>query len=127
MARPKKKQVPKEEAEALIETIIEGIREKKGKDIVCLDLRELNHRVSDYFVICHADNTRQVVAIADSVEDFTTRNLNEKPWHVEGLQNANWVLMDYINVVVHVFHTEARDFYGIEKLWADARTIQYES
>ncbi len=104
----------------LIEQIIEGMREKKASKIVLMNLTNLSNRVCDYFVVCNADNMKQVSAIADSVEDFTTRQCEEKPWHVEGLQNSQWVLMDYVNVVVHVFNTEAREFYGIENLWADA-------
>lgn len=104
----------------LLEQIIEGMKEKKANDIVMMDLRNLTNRVCDYFVICNADNIKQTAAIADSVEDFTTRFCEEKPWHVEGLQNAQWVLMDYVNIVVHVFDRESREFYAIENLWADA-------
>ena len=110
----------------LLEKIVEGMQEKKASGIVVMDLTKLSSRVSDYFVICNADNTRQVAAIADSVEDFTTRFCEEKPWHVEGIQNAQWILMDYVNVVVHIFQTETRDFYGIEKLWADADVKRIE-
>ncbi len=104
----------------LLEQIIEGMREKKAANILQLDLTNISNRVADYYIVCNADNIRQVSAIADSVEDFTTRFCEEKPWHVEGLVNSQWVLMDYVNVVVHIFETEARDFYGIEHLWADA-------
>jgi len=104
----------------LLEQIIEGMREKKAQNIVQLDLTKISNRVADYFLVCNADNNRQVLAIADSIEDFTTRYCEEKPWHVEGRANAQWVLMDYINVVVHVFLTDAREFYAIEHLWADA-------
>jgi len=110
----------------LVEKIVEGMQEKKASGIVLMDLTKLSSRVCDYFVICNADNTRQVAAIADSVEDFTTRFCEEKPWHVEGIQNAQWILMDYVNVVVHVFQTETRDFYGIENLWADADVKRIE-
>jgi ribosome-associated protein len=110
----------------LLEKIVEGMQEKKASGIVVMDLTKLSSRVSDYFVICNADNTRQVAAIADSVEDFTTRFCEEKPWHVEGIQNAQWILMDYVNVVVHVFQSETRDFYGIENLWADADVKRIE-
>lgn len=110
----------------LLEKIVEGMQEKKASGIVVMDLTKLSSRVCDYFVICNADNTRQVAAIADSVEDFTTRFCEEKPWHVEGIQNAQWILMDYVNVVVHVFQSETRDFYGIENLWADADVKRIE-
>ena len=104
----------------LVEQIIEGAKEKKASNIVKLDLTKISNRVADYYIVCNADNIRQVAAIADSVEEFTTKYCEEKPWHVEGLLNAQWVLMDYVNVVVHVFETGAREFYGIEDLWADA-------
>lgn len=119
-ARKKKNTRTTDKTAYLLEQIIEGMKEKKANDIVLLDLRNLTNRVCDYFVICNADNIKQTVAIADSVEDFTTRFCEEKPWHVEGLKNAQWVLMDYVNIVVHVFDQESRGFYGIENLWADA-------
>ncbi len=97
-----KKKIIKDNHTPLIEAIVEGIQEKKGKDIVSLDIRELKSSVTDFFVICHAENTRQVKALADSVEEFTRKNLDEKPWHTEGSENANWILLDYVNVVVHV-------------------------
>lgn len=126
VAKPTAKSVKKkadtvvDKAAFLLEQIIEGMQEKKAQDIALLDLRKIHNRVCDYYVVCSADNIRQTLAIADSVEDFTTRFCEEKPWHVEGLQNAQWVLMDYVNVVVHIFYNEAREFYGIENLWADA-------
>jgi ribosome-associated protein len=122
-----KKKIIKGNHTPLIEAIVEGIQEKKGKDIVSLDIRELKSSVTDFFVICHAENTRQVKALADSVEEFTRKNLDEKPWHTEGSENANWILLDYVNVVVHVFNKEARDFYHIEDLWADAKRTDYPS
>ena len=126
MGKTKKKTTSRnvDKTSILLEKIIEGMKEKKASGIVLMDLTKLSTRVCDYFVICNADNTRQVAAIADSVEDFTTRFCEEKPWHVEGLQNAQWVLMDYVNVVVHVFQTETREFYGVENLWADA-SVKY--
>lgn len=111
----------------LLEKIVEGMQEKKAGNIVKLDLTNITNRVADYFIVCSVDNTRQVLAIANSVEEFTTKYCEEKPWHVEGLQNAQWVLMDYVNVVVHIFASEARDFYGIENLWADAVVTRYDS
>lgn len=116
----------KENTEALLEAIIKGVREKKGKMIRKFDLTGLNYASTDYFIICHGDSTRQAVAIADSIEYEVTKATGEKPWHVEGLQNAQWVLMDYVNVVVHVFFKEARDFYDIENLWADAAITEID-
>ncbi|MFD2863458.1 ribosome silencing factor [Mucilaginibacter antarcticus] len=109
------------------ELAIHGIQEKKGNDIVRLDLRNLNSSVTDYFVICHADSTTQVKAIANSVEDEISKALNQDPWRKEGLENGEWVLLDYINVVVHVFRTDKREFYGVEDLWGDAVFKSYKS
>jgi len=116
----------KENTEALLEAIIAGIREKKGKMIRKFDLTGLTYASTDYFIICHGDSSRQAVALADSIEHEVSQATGEKPWHVEGLQNAQWVLMDYVNVVVHVFFKEARDFYDIENLWGDAVITEIE-
>ncbi|MBX7095005.1 MAG: ribosome silencing factor [Flavobacteriales bacterium] len=124
MARKKKE---KDNAADLIKAIVEGMQEKKGRDIVVLDMRELPNAITDYFVICHAENIRQVNALGDSVQEFTMVLANEKPWHSEGTSNANWVLLDYVNVVVHIFNKESREFYNIENLWADAKRTEYES
>jgi len=111
--------------ERLVEVVVSGMQEKKAKQISVLDLRGLDHAVADFFVICNAESTTQVSAIADSVEFFTFQNLKEKPQHVEGTQNAIWILLDYGNVVVHVFQDEAREFYDIESFWADAVRKDY--
>ncbi len=111
----------------LSEIAIQGIQEKKGNDIVRLDLRELNSAVSDYFIVCNADSSNQVKAIADSVEDEIYKVTQTNPWRKEGLENAEWIILDYLDVVVHIFRTEKRDFYGIEDLWGDAETTTYKS
>ncbi|RZK54905.1 MAG: ribosome silencing factor [Pedobacter sp.] len=111
----------------LSEIAIHGIQEKKGNDIVRLDLRELNSAVSDYFVVCNADSSTQVKAIADSVEDEIYKQTKTNPWRKEGLDNAEWIILDYFDIVVHIFRTEKRDFYGIEDLWGDAETTTYKS
>ena len=111
----------------LSEIAIQGIQEKKGHDIVRLDLRELNSSVSDYFIVCNADSSTQVKAIADSVEDEIYKVTQTNPWRKEGLENAEWIILDYLDVVVHIFRTEKRDFYGIEDLWGDAETTTYKS
>ena len=121
-----KKTSRKKESEQLVEQIINGIREKKGKDIVTLDLRKLPNAVCDFYVVCSGDSNTQVKALADSVEDEVRKSLNDKPWHVEGTTNAEWVLMDYVNVAVHIFQREPREFYNIEGLWADAVVKEYE-
>ncbi|HOY48612.1 MAG TPA: ribosome silencing factor [Flavobacteriales bacterium] len=107
-------------AEALIDPIIKGIEEKKGKNIQVFDLRQTGHSVCDFFVICNADSGTQVDAIAYSVEHEVKVATGESPWRSEGFENQEWILIDYVNVVVHVFQTSIRDFYKIERLWADA-------
>ena len=110
----------------LLNLIIESIKEKKGREIVSINLIKTGSSVCDYFVICHADSTTQVSAIAGSVERKVKEGLKINPGHIEGLQNAQWVLMDYANIVVHIFQTEYRTFYALEDLWADGLIIRYE-
>jgi len=105
----------------LIQNIIHGIQEKKGYDIVTFDLSKITNSVSGNFIICHGDNIVQVDAIAQSVIDTTEKELGEKPVYKEGLENKEWILLDYIDVVVHIFLKEKREYYGIEDLWADAQ------
>jgi ribosome-associated protein len=109
-----------DDTKILLESIIKGIFEKTGKDVLKIDLRKLESRIADYFVICHAGSTTQVDSICDSVEDTVRKDAGEKPIHVEGLDNCFWVLLDYGNVVVHIFLEEYRHFYSLESLWADA-------
>jgi len=113
----KKKQ---DETELLLENIIKGIFDKKGQGIVKIDLRRLENRIADFFVICHASSVTQVDSLCESVEDNVRTGSGEKPAHVEGLDNCYWVLLDYGNVVVHIFLEEYRSFYSLESLWADA-------
>ncbi len=108
-------------AARLLESIVKGIFEKRGQDVVKIDLRNLETRISDYFIICHASSVTQVDAICDSVEEMVHKEAGEKPAHVEGLDNCYWVLLDYGDVVVHIFLEEYRHFYNLESLWADAR------
>lgn len=113
----------------LVEVIIDGMQEVKGHNITCLDLREIPNSITDYFVICHGDSGSQVDAIAKSVERFTREQLDDKPLHIEGKQNSEWILIDYVNVIVHIFYKDTRKFYDIEGLWADAKitNIEYQS
>lgn len=111
----------------LSEIAVHGIQEKKGNDIVRLDLRELNSSVSDYFIICNADSATQVKAIADSVEEEIYKKTQINPWRKEGLEHADWIILDYFDIVVHIFKTEKREFYGIEDLWGDAQSTSYQS
>lgn len=113
-------------AESILENVAKGIFEKKGYNVLKLDLRELENRIADFFVICHGTSTSQVDSICDSVEDTVRRNAGEKPLHIEGLDNCYWVLLDYGNVVVHIFLEEYRNFYSLESLWADALTEAVE-
>lgn len=124
-AKPAKKAAVDPEQE-LLNAIIDGMLDKKGHQILVLDLRPTGNSVADWFVICHGTSNTQADAIADSVEETVRKRLNEKPWHTEGFQNAEWILLDYVNVVVHVFQEPIRDFYRLEDLWADAPTIKIE-
>ncbi|MFM1771732.1 MAG: ribosome silencing factor [Bacteroidota bacterium] len=116
----KKKAASKSNDDALLFSIIEGIEEVKGHDIKILDLRNIESAIADYFVVCTGTSTTQVEAIARSAENFTRKELDEKPRRVEGLRNAQWVLMDYFSIIVHIFYEPMRDHYDIEGLWADA-------
>jgi ribosome-associated protein len=111
----------------IVDAVVKGIQEVKGKDIVHLDLREVPNTVCDHFVICHGDSVTQVRSIADSVEHSVKEELGERPWHSEGKGNDEWILLDYVTVVVHVFHREKRAFYAVEDLWADAARHAYEN
>ncbi len=104
------------------------MQELKGSDITVLNLADVPGAVSQYFVICHGDSSTQVEAIARSIEKETQKELKEKPWHIEGNENAEWVLLDYVDVVAHVFYRETREFYNLEGLWADAtfEKIEYQ-
>jgi ribosome-associated protein len=107
-------------AEVLLKSVAKGIFEKKGQDVLKIDLRKLENRIADYFVICHGSSITQVDSLCDSVEDIVQKDAGEKPIHIEGLENCFWVLLDYGNVVVHIFLEEYRNFYSLESLWADA-------
>ncbi len=104
----------------LKDAIVNGMLEKKANDITILDLKSLQTSMADYFVICHGNSDKQVNAIADSVEDIVRKQTGEKPWHIEGAELGEWILIDYFDVVVHIFKDEKRAFYGIEELWSDA-------
>jgi len=114
---PKKIKGPNE---LLVDGIVEGILEVKGRNISILNLKEIHNRVCDYFIICQADSNTQVNAIAGSVEEMVKKQTGERPYRKEGFENAEWILVDYVTVVVHIFQTEVRNFYNLESLWADA-------
>ena len=108
------------ETDILTHNVVNGIQEKKGHDITIIDLRKLNSAIADIFIICHGDSENQVKAIAESVIDEVKKHLGESPMYQEGFTNSEWILIDYINVVVHVFKKEQREYYGIEQFYADA-------
>ncbi len=120
-------QKTKVSADDLIALVIEGIEEVKGLDINLLDLREIENTVCDYFVIRNGTSNTHVNAIVSSIQKTVSKSSKDKPWHIEGADNAEWVLMDYVNVVVHVFQKHAREFYDIEGLWGDAKVTLVES
>jgi ribosome-associated protein len=112
-----------DEADVLLKSVVKGIFEKKGLDVLKVDLRKLENRIADFFVICHGSSAAQVEAICDSIEDTVRKETGEKPIHVEGLENCYWVLLDFGNVVVHIFLEKYRSFYSLESLWADAELV----
>ena len=116
----------KASADELIALILHGIEEVKGLDINLLDLREIENTVCDYFIICNGTSNTHVNAIVNSIQKSVSKASKDKPWHVEGRENGEWVLLDYINVVVHVFQPQAREFYDIEGLWGDAKMTVVE-
>ncbi len=114
-------------ADQLITSILSGIEDVKGKEINILDLREIENTVCDYFIVCEGTSNTQVNAIVNSIQKKVSKELKDKPWHIEGEDNAEWVLMDYVNVVVHVFQKHIREYYDIESLWGDAKTTVIET
>ncbi len=114
-------------SDQLVTQIISGIEEVKGQNIEILDLRKIENTVCDYFVICDGTSNTQVNAIVNSIQKIVSKSIKEKPWHVEGSDNAEWVLLDYVHVVVHVFQKHIREFYDIEGLWGDAKSVKIET
>lgn len=129
----KKKGLPTGQASAarltknskIIKTIIAAIQEKKGSSIISLDLRKINEAVADFFIICEASSSTQIRAIADNVESCVKEKCSENPYHHEGFQQLNWVLIDYVNVVVHVMLPDTRKFYNLEEMWSDAASNEH--
>jgi ribosome-associated protein len=110
----------------IIKTIIAAIQEKKGDNIISLDLRKINEAVADFFIVCEASSPTQVRAISENVEDRVKKNCEEHPYHHEGYAKLNWVLIDYVNVVVHVMQPETRKFYKLEEMWSDAVAANHD-
>ncbi len=117
----------KASTDELIALILQGIEDVKGHDILLLDLRDIENTVCDYFIICNGTSNTQVNAIVGSIQKTVSKAIHDKPWHVEGQDNAEWVLMDYVNVVVHVFQKHIREYYDIEGLWGDAKFTEVAS
>lgn len=108
------------DSQILCNAIVEGMQENKAKDIVVLDLRNIANAVTDFFVICSGESSTQVDGISSTVTRHTRKELHEKPWHQEGKTNSEWILLDYVSVVAHIFYKDARHFYELEDLWSDA-------
>ena len=114
-------------SEMLSDVIVKGMQEKKAMNIVVLDLRKVKNAVADFFVLCSGSSDKQLDAIADSIDAEVYKALKENPWHIEGKNNKEWMLLDYIDVVAHVFRKDRREFYALEKLWGDADIVEIDS
>ncbi len=122
---PKKKKGS--DSEKLSKAIVKGMQEKKASDIVVMDLRLVKNAVADFFIVCSGNSDKQLEAISDSVDEEVYKALKEKPWHTEGKNNKEWMIIDYINVVSHIFRKDRRQFYSLEKLWGDAEITEVEN
>ena len=111
----------------LISLIVQAIEDIKGQNISLLDLRNIENTVCDYFIVCNGNSNTQVNAIVSSVQKNVSKNLREKPYQIEGVENAEWILIDYVNVVVHVFQKHKREYYDIDNLWGDAKIKEIET
>ena len=118
------KKTMRRESDVLAKVIIKVIKQHKGKEVVSLDLREIETAICDFFIICHGTSSTHLSSIVDNVRKDVSKLMKERPWHTEGESNKEWILMDYFDVVVHIFNQEKRDFYKLENLWADAQ-IKY--
>ncbi len=114
-------------SEEISKFVVQGMQEKKALDIVLMDLRSIEHAMADFFVVCTGNSDTQLDAICDSIEETVHIHTNINPWHLEGKQNKEWILLDYIDVIVHVFRNDKRSFYAIEDLWADAQSTRVEN
>jgi ribosome-associated protein len=110
----------------IFKTIIKAIQDRKGEHIVSLDLRKIDEAVADFFIICDANNQPQIRAIADSIEDMVKKECEETPYHHEGKSTLQWVLIDYVNIVVHIMNPESRKFYKLEEMWSDASLMEHD-
>ena len=120
------KEIKEISGEALSRLVVHGMLEKKAANIVVMDLRNVKNSITDFFVICSGNTDPQIAAIADSVDEEVFKGSKRNPWHEEGRQNREWILLDYVDVVVHVFRKDRRKFYDLESLWGDAELTQIE-
>ena len=118
---------PEASSELVKKFVVEGLQEIKGQNITVLDLREIENAVTDFFIIAEGNSNTQVNSLADSVHKVVRENVGDRPWHIEGRENSEWVLMDYVTVVVHIFRTGIREFYDLESLWGDAEVTTIEN
>jgi ribosome-associated protein len=118
---------PESTEDTLISTIITGIENVKGLEVIILDLRDIENTVCGYFVVCSGSSNTHVNAIVSAIQKTVSKELKEKPYHTEGSKNSEWVLIDYVNIVVHVFQKHIREYYNIEELWGDAKTTKIAS
>lgn len=114
-------------SEKLSDAVVRGMQEKKASDIVVLDLRKVKNAVADFFVVCSGGSDTQLDAIAESVDEEVYKETKQNPWHQEGKTNKEWLLIDYVDVVAHIFKKDKREFYSIEELWGDAQIISVEA
>ncbi|MFM8912210.1 MAG: ribosome silencing factor [Flammeovirgaceae bacterium] len=119
---PKKKKTS--DSEKLSKAVVAGMQEKKAQDIVVMDMRDIKNAVADFFVICSGSSDKQLEAIARSVDEEVEKKMKESPWHTEGKNNKEWMILDYISVVAHVFRKDRREFYALERLWGDAQITE---
>lgn len=105
---------------SLVRYAVKGIEEKKGNNIVYINFKKISNSPCDYFVVCNGNSRTQIKAIAESIEQLIEKRTGKRPWHIEGLQNAEWVLMDYVDIAIHIFQPQIRKYYGLEEMWADA-------
>ena len=111
------------DSKTLTEIVVNGMQEKKAHDILVLDLRSIKNAVADFFIICSGNSDTQVDALMDSVEQEVYKITGQDPWHKEGKENREWVILDYVDVVAHIFKKDRRSFYGLEDLWGDAEVV----
>jgi ribosome-associated protein len=127
LANRKKGQTRLTRNSKIFKTIIKAIQDRKGENIVSLDLRKIDEAVADFFLLCEANNQPQIRAIADSVIDSVKKECEESPYHHEGKSTLQWVLIDYVNIVVHILNRETRKFYKLEEMWSDASLAEHDA